>query len=268
MADTELVCYRHPNREVGVICQRCDRGICPDCATPGAVGFLCPDCAGEKTKVRQYNPNAGMLSRAPITFALIAINVAVYVFQVLDPTLWQSLAYAPQFNGANGLLQVFTSGFTHSQTSIMHILLNMYSLFLFGTAIEPMIGKARFAALYFIAMLGGGLGVLVLAPDSVVVGASGAIFGLMGAYLILLRAVGGNASQMYAVIAINLVFGFIQPGIAWQAHVGGLIAGIVVAYIYAQTRKKEQLMIQIVAVAGFAVVLLAAWAVIAPTVAI
>lgn len=268
MSDTQLVCHRHPDREVGVICQRCDRGICPDCSTPGAVGFLCPDCAGEKTKVRQYNPNSGLLSRAPITFTLIAINVAVYVLQLLYPTLWESLAYAPQFDGANGLLQVFTSGFTHSQSSIMHILLNMYSLFLFGTAIEPMIGKLRFISLYMIAMLGGGVGVLVLAPDSAVVGASGAIFGLMGAYLILLRAVGGNPSQMYAVIAINLVFGFIQPGIAWQAHVGGLVVGIIVAYIFAQTRKKEQLTIQIAAVASLAVALLVVWALIAPTVVV
>ncbi len=268
MSDTQLVCYRHPNREVGVICQRCDRGICPDCSTPGAVGFLCPECAGEKTKVRQYNPNAGLLSRAPITFVLIAINVAVYVLQLLNPNLWMSLVYAPQFDVTNGLFQVFTSGFTHSQTSVLHIALNMYSLFLFGSVLEPMIGKLRFISLYMIAMLGGGVGVLLLAPESAVVGASGAIFGLMGAYLILLRAVGGNASQMYAVIGINLVFGFIQPGIAWQAHVGGLIAGVLVAYIFALTRKKDQLLMQIAAVAAVAGFLLATWAIIAPTVII
>jgi membrane associated rhomboid family serine protease len=135
----------------------------------------------------------------------------------------------------------------------------MYSLFVLGTIIEPMIGKLRFTILYMLSIFGGGLGVLYLAEfRTSVVGASGAIFGLMGAYLVLLRALKLDASQMYVLIGINLVIGFL-PGIAWQAHVGGLIVGGAIALIYASTRRREKQRQQTALIVGLVVFLGALW---------
>jgi membrane associated rhomboid family serine protease len=117
----------------------------------------------------------------------------------------------------------------------------MYSLYIFGQVLEPMLGRARFAALYLISILGGSVGVLLLAnPDSWVVGASGAIFGLMAAYFVILRSIGANSGQMLGLIAINLVFGFFSSGISWEGHVGGLVTGGIVALVLANTRLLSQ----------------------------
>ena len=136
---------------------------------------------------------------------------------------------------------MITAGFVHDPNNFLHVLLNMYSLYIFGQVLEPMIGRARFAALYFISIFGGSVGVLWLAsPDSWVVGASGAIFGLMAAYFVILRSVGANSGQMLGLIAINLVFGFFASGVSWQGHVGGLITGGIVALVLANTRMLSQ----------------------------
>jgi membrane associated rhomboid family serine protease len=126
----------------------------------------------------------------------------------------------------------------------------MYTLYIFGQVLEPMLGKARFFALYLISAFGGSVAVLLFGdPASTVVGASGAIFGMMGAYFILLRAIGQQSGQLMGLIAINLVFSFLNQGISWQAHIGGLIVGGAVAGIYAATRKAEQKGMQITGLA-------------------
>jgi membrane associated rhomboid family serine protease len=137
----------------------------------------------------------------------------------------------------------------------MHIALNMYSLYLFGSVIEPLLGKARFLVLYLLAIFGGSVAVLLLNPSTAVLGASGGIFGLMGAYFVILRSLGQRSGQMTGLIALNLILGFL-PGtnISWQAHIGGLIVGGLVAFIYAKTRSpkdklKQQLFVGAVAVA-------------------
>ncbi|NBR65155.1 MAG: rhomboid family intramembrane serine protease [Actinobacteria bacterium] len=259
--DLTTVCYKHPDRETGVSCQRCDRYICTDCATPGAVGFLCPEDAGDRVKIHRPAFQKSPLQAAPVTIVLIAINVLVYIAQQIYPTLIDSLAYANIGSNTSygSIIRVFTSGFTHSNTQLTHILFNMYSLFVLGTVLEPMIGKLRFLILYFIAMFAGAIGVLFLAPfGTSVVGASGAIFGLMAAYLIFLRALKLNAGQMYVIIGINLVLGFI-PGIAWQAHVGGLVAGGATAFVLAYTRKREQKNLQLIGLAVVSIVLIGLW---------
>lgn len=254
-------CYRHPDRETGVSCQRCDRYICVSCAIPGAVGFLCPEDAKDRVKVHRPAFTKSPFQAAPVTIALIVINVLIYVAEQLIPGLVDQLAYAKYFQGSEygSLLRVLTSGFTHDSSQITHILFNMYSLYILGTIIEPMIGKLRFLSLYFLSMLGGGIGVLLLADVGVsVVGASGAIFGLMGAYLVLLRALKLDASQMYILIGINLVIGFL-PGIAWQAHVGGLVVGCLVAFVFSRTRAKVQQTTQIALLFGIVVILGGLW---------
>lgn len=135
--------------------------------------------------------------------------------------------------------QMLTAAFLHG--SWLHIIFNMYTLYIFGQVLEPMLGRARFLALYLISAFGGSVAVLLFSdPTSTVLGASGAIYGLMGAYFILLRAIGERSGQLMGLIAINLIFSFLNPGISWQAHIGGLAIGAAVAGIYAATRKAEQ----------------------------
>jgi rhomboid protease GluP len=139
--------------------------------------------------------------------------------------------------------RLITSMFVHG--GIVHLLFNMYTLYIFGQVLEPMLGRARFLALYLIAAFGGSVAVLLFSnPASSVVGASGAIYGLMGAYFVLLRAIGERSGQLTGLIAINLIFSFISPGISWQAHIGGLLVGAAVAAIYSATRKPEQKTLQ------------------------
>jgi membrane associated rhomboid family serine protease len=196
-----------------------------------------------------------------VTFVLIAINILVYIGLFTIPGFDQQVAFAKYYQGSEfgSILRVITSGFAHDTSDVLHILFNMYSLYVLGTIIEPMIGKLRFVLLYMLSIFGGGLGVLYLAEfGTSVVGASGAIFGLMGAYLVLLRALKLDASQMYVLIGINLVLGFL-PGIAWQAHVGGLIVGGVIALMYAGTRRREKQPQQITLIVGLVVFLGALW---------
>lgn len=254
-------CYRHPGRETGVSCQRCDRYICTDCATPGAVGFLCPDDAGVRVKVNRPRFSSSPLSSAPVTMVLIAINVAVYLGQLLIPSLTEQLIFAKTVQGSEfgTLLRLFTSAFTHSTSSFTHILFNMYSLYILGTIIEPMLGKLRFIALYLLSVLGGGVAFIFLAQaDTSVVGASGAIFGLMGAYVVFLRVLKLDARQMYFIIAINIFISF-SPGISWQSHLGGFLVGAIVAYAFAMTRSRADSRKQVMYLSVIAVTLLALW---------
>lgn len=158
--------------------------------------------------------------------------------------------------------RMITTMFVHSPfniqvpTTIFHILFNMYSLFIFGSVLERAIGRGRFLALYLIAGLGGSVAVdLVAHPLQPVVGASGAIFGLMGAFFVIHRRFGGNSTQLFVVIGLNLVIGFVVPGIAWEAHVGGLITGILVGLIYVGTPSHHQRNQRIALLAGLVLVL-------------
>ncbi len=142
---------------------------------------------------------------------------------------------------------MITSAFAHSTSFYLHVALNMYTLFVFGRILERMLGSLRFLALYVISAIAGSIGVLLLAPPlTPVVGASGAIFGLMGAFLVIHRHFGGNAAQLFVLILINIVIGFI-PGmnIAWQAHMGGLVAGLVAGLIFVRTKDPSQRGLQV-----------------------
>lgn len=193
-----------------------------------------------------------------VTYTLIALNVLFYIAQWVSGTaVFEALAYAPFLTAAEPW-RMLTSAFLHSQSSILHLLFNMYSLFIFGPIIEHAVGRARFLALYLLAAFGGSVAVLLLAPGSVVVGASGAIFGLLGAFFVIQRRLGGNNTGLLILIGLNLVIGFI-PGfsISWQAHVGGLVVGAAVAAVYMATRQRNKRAIQIASVIGIAVVLIA-----------
>lgn len=175
------------------------------------------------------------------TIALIAISVVLWVGQILPGSpLTNYLFFAPLLAQSEPW-RLITAGFVHDPSSPMHIVLNMYSIYIFGATLEPILGRVRFIALYLISILGGSVAVLYLAdPYTPVVGASGAFYGLMGAYFVVLRKVGARSNQMVGLIAINLVFSFMFPGISWQGHIGGLLAGGAVASLYASTRGANQ----------------------------
>jgi membrane associated rhomboid family serine protease len=262
-------CYRHPDREAYIRCQRCDRFICPDCMRPAAVGFQCPECVKEGAKTTRSGRTAyGGLrpSDASITSGvLIALNVAVWIavratggfssqlleWLVLRP---QSLCDLPgpgaeevsrsvceQAGGtylpgvADGAYwQLLTSMFTHEQ--IWHIGFNMLALWVLGPQLELAIGRLRFLALYFISGFAGAAMVIWFGPQySGTLGASGAIFGLMGALAVVAFKVGGDVRGILTWIGINLVLTFAIANISWQGHLGGLIAGTAVgaALVYA-----------------------------------
>lgn len=176
----------------------------------------------------------------------MALCIIVFVLQIIPgSTVTGALLYYPPFTYTEPW-RMLTALFVHSQSSILHLGLNMLSLFLFGPLLERLIGHIRFLALYLIAGFGGSVAVLLLAPQTPVVGASGAIFGLLGAFFVIQRNFGGNSTQLLVVIGLNLAVGFL-PGtnISWQAHLGGLIAGGAVALVYLRTRNRSQRTTQI-----------------------
>ncbi|MGG7465503.1 MULTISPECIES: rhomboid family intramembrane serine protease [unclassified Plantibacter] len=252
-ATSSNTCYRHPNRQSFVLCQRCGRTICGECQTPGAVGFICPECMKEQRQSAPRNRvGARITSSSPIvTYTIIAVTAFVFLLQwipglhVTDALLYAGLYSNPAY--AFEPWRMLTAVFVHSQSFLFHILLNMYTLWIFGRMLETMLGHWRFLALYLISGFAGSLGVLFLAaPNVPVVGASGAIFGLLGAFLVIQRKLGGNTTGLLVLLGINLVIGFI-PGIniAWQAHVGGLVGGALVGLILVGTRKISQRTAQI-----------------------
>ncbi len=252
-------CYRHPGADTFVRCQRCARPVCYQCQTQAPVGVICPECLGQaQAKAPRVGRQAlgGSANQKPVvTYSLIAITGFFYLLQLipgLNMTGW--LAYAPYFSWGEYAAvgapyepwRMLTSVFAHSTGFFFHILLNMYTLWIFGQMLERLLGKARFLTLYLASGLAGSLGVMFwAAPDSYVVGASGAIFGLLGAFLVIQRKLGGQTTQLLVLVGINLVIGFL-PGmsISWQAHLGGLIGGAILGLIFVQTRQLRQQKLQ------------------------
>jgi membrane associated rhomboid family serine protease len=236
---TRQTCYRHPDRETGVSCSNCGRPICPECMTSTPVGMRCPECARQTTKVRvgrgAFSPTAGKM---PATIALIAINVIVFVIELAG-------GGTGSFSGGGNVIndaglhgpdvadgdwwRVISGGFLHA--GLLHLLLNMYVLYVAGSILEPGIGTPRFLGIYFVSLIAGSLGALIVDPNALTVGASGAIFGLMAAVVVIARGRGMEqiASQFGLFIVLNLVLTFSISGISIGGHIGGLIGGFVAA---------------------------------------
>jgi membrane associated rhomboid family serine protease len=232
-------CYRHPNRETGVRCSNCGRPICPDCMTSTPVGMRCPECARQRTRAR----GIGATSDEPVvTYVLIGICVAAFVGELAGG----ASATGGSFGGsrlfvegalrgsevANGdYWRLVTAGFLHA--GFPHLLFNMFSLWILGTLLEPAIGQLRFALIFFVSVLAGSFGALLVDPDALTVGASGGIFGLMGAAVIVLRNRGINPleSGLGIWIGLNLLITFTVDGISIGGHIGGLIGGTLAAVV-------------------------------------
>jgi membrane associated rhomboid family serine protease len=242
-------CYRHPSRETGVSCSNCGNPICPDCMTATPVGMRCPDCAGRRQKVHTLR---SMHADPTATYVLIAVNVLMFLgsgmggsaltgggsggSQVFnDFALW-----GPAVDLRNEYYRLITAGFLHS--GILHIGFNMYILYWLGTMLEPALGHARFLALYFTSLIAGSFGALLLSPNAVTVGASGAGGGLMGGAFVMQRARGINPMQtgIGPIILINLALGFVIPNISIGGHLGGLIGGAVAAFLMDKVSERRR----------------------------
>lgn len=280
-------CYRHPDRQSFVLCQRCMRTICPECQTQAAVGVICPECmkeqqrnrtpAQKRAQRRWGNRSAGPVAIAGrsgkpiVTYVILAITSFIGLVQLI-PGLGDVISDALLFHAAylypslSGLpfepWRLLTAVFAHG--GFIHLALNMLALWMLGQSLEPMLGRARFLALYLISGLGGSVMVALIAPNTATVGASGAVFGLMAALLIIGRHIGANVTGILIVLGINFAFGFFVGGIAWQAHLGGAIVGALVAFILTRTRKRSQRAWQIVLLVAVVVLLLVVVAFVPP----
>jgi len=231
-----MYCYRHPDRETRVTCSECGRPICEDCMTFAPVGIRCPDHSGQPQGAARLTQGMRRTSfessAALVTKVLVGINVAVYLLE---------LAMGGQINGTgneiytNGVLygpavaagdwwRLISAAFLHYGP--LHLGMNMLALWWFGAAVEQVLGRGRYLLLYLVSGLAGSAGALVLSPTNLTVGASGAIFGILGAAFVLERqrtyVLGGGA---VSIIALNLAFTLFVPGISIGGHLGGLAGG-------------------------------------------
>jgi membrane associated rhomboid family serine protease len=254
--DEPATCYRHPAREAHVRCTRCNRRICPDCMIDASVGFQCPECVQEGNKgVRQARTTFGGRvggNDGIVTKVLIGINVVVFFLQQASTSFENHLVLVgnafdistgQQVGVADGeYYRLLTAAFMHG--GFLHIAFNMYALYLFGPPLESALGRGRYLALYLLSALGGSAASYSFnAPNQASLGASGAVFGLLGAFFIVNRKFGRDNSGLLVLVAINLALAFL-PGfgnIDWHAHVGGLITGALVAsaMVYAPRNKRN-----------------------------
>ncbi|MET7132997.1 MULTISPECIES: rhomboid family intramembrane serine protease [Cellulosimicrobium] len=251
-----------------VRCQRCGRPACPECQRPAAVGVQCVDCVRDAARQAPTQRTAlgGKVRGGPpvVTFTIIGLCVVSWLLQLVTGGTWTNmLAFAP-WVGELQPYRFLTAAFLHS-TSPVHILFNMYALWITGPFLEQQLGRLRFTALYLLSALGGSVGYLLLAggPTSEawyqpVVGASGAVFGLFGAILLVLRRTGRNAMQIVVLIGINFAIGLFFPGIAWQAHLGGLVVGLALGAAYAYAPRERRTLVSVGATVVVVVALVAA----------
>ncbi len=235
------VCYRHPMRPTGVHCVRCDRPICPECMRPASVGFQCPDDVrlGRQTQRAPRTvagaPVTAGSDRPWVTWSIIALNVAAYVASAVGSvdgvnqnhttrlfTDWQLVPFSVAND--NEFYRLLTATFLHY--GLLHLLLNMIALAMVGPYLERLLGRWRYVAVYLLSGLGGSVAVYVFGSElGPVVGASGAIFGLFAACLLLVRELGLDVRTLVATIVLNFVLTFSVPDISRLGHIGGFVFG-------------------------------------------
>ena len=265
------VCYRHPGRETYVSCVRCGRPACPDCLRSAAVGQQCVDCVrqgsrGSRQPMAIFGGRA--TSGAVVTWTLVALNVAAYLVEIAYSKIidYGQMVGGPAFDPTLGHLvgvahgdwyRLLTSMFLHeplgSGVGILHIAFNMWALIIVGPTLERVLGRVRFLAVYLVSGLAGSVFFFLIAsPFEPALGASGAIFGLFGAWFVMSRRLRVDSRQIVMLIVLNLVISFVVSGIAWQDHVGGLIAGTALTAAYAYAPRENRTLVQ----AGATVLLL------------
>ena len=253
-----LRCYRHPDRETGVSCSECGRGICPDCMVFAPVGIRCPDHSGQAQGARRVVKQVQRrTSRNPgiVTMTLIAINVGIYLLQLAGGAsinansgwIYEHGALFIEAIDSGGQLvglahgewwRLLTAAFLHYGP--IHLGLNMLAIWWIGRPLEDWLGPVRYVLLYVVAGLAGSAGALIANPNAITVGASGAIFGILGAAIVLERqqtyVLGGSAITL---LVVNLAFTFAVPGISIGGHLGGLAGGALVILALSQFGKRS-----------------------------
>lgn len=246
-----IYCYRHPDRPTRLSCTECGRPVCVECSRDAAVGQKCPECAkpiGRNRVIDARTIRRVDRSTTPVTWALIAINAGIFLLGMASPEMDRRIfvdfsQYRPLIDDGE-IWRLVTSMFVHA--NVTHILFNMWALYLFGPALERRFGSMSFASLYVACGLGGASLYYAVGRLDPAVGASGAIFGLMGALLAATyrqrHTPAGRAvfSQLMLLLGINLALPFVIPNIAWEAHVGGLVAGIAISTAWDQVRHGER----------------------------
>ena len=265
-------CYRHPRRETGVSCSNCDRPICHECMIPAAVGFRCPECVkeqnagGSRAKVvsrgqirSRWGAAGGVTGTGGITATkvLVALNVLMFVLEIATGAtslmgggsgkalVDLGALYVPDVLIGHQYWRMFTSMFLHS--GIIHVAFNMWALWAIGGFVEVALGRLKFLIVYFVSGFAGSVLVLIAAPaNSLVVGASGAIFGVFGALAVHAYLNRGRDFQSQAllrnvlfILVINLVFSFTAGFVSWQAHIGGLVAGAATTFVLMLGGRKD-----------------------------
>ncbi|MFI6992292.1 rhomboid family intramembrane serine protease [Nonomuraea wenchangensis] len=260
-AEAVPTCYRHPEKETWVRCQRCERPICPECMRDAAVGFQCPECVAEGNRgIRQARSTfGGNVVRTPIvTYTILVINLLIFGAQYLigdrvtgELAMWPAgVALGEQYH------RLITAAFVHG--GVMHILFNSWALYVVGPYLERSFGHARYLAIYLLSALGGSVLGLWLDPLSQpTVGASGAIFGLFGAVFVVGRRLNMDVRGIAVLIAINLAITFVVSGISWTGHIGGLITGSLLAAAIAYAPSRNRTLWQAATIAGVLIVLIA-----------
>lgn len=290
-------CYRHPDRPTYIRCQHCGRPICGDCMISAAVGFQCPECVSRGARETRQNegPYGGRRSVNPrtTTLVLMGLNIGVWVLilltggsgsslanllaispdgfclSLLDPSQWFPGATSPAQCAASGAgswqagvssgawWQPLTSVFTHTEP--LHLAMNMLSLWFLGPPMEAALGRVRFLATYLLAGLAGSAAVMWLSdPQALTLGASGAVFGLIGSLVVVGLKVRADLQVAFTWLGINLVYSFLGPGISWQGHLGGLVGGALAAAIIVHAPRADRSRTQLLGLAGLAVVVLGA----------
>jgi len=239
-------CYRHPDRETRLSCSECGRPICTECMTMAPVGLRCPDHSGKPQGVARMTQgvrraSTGGANTALLTKILVGLNVLVFLVGLGQGGTLGGSGSSLFYRGAlvvrgidpsgqlvglaeNEWWRLLTSAFLHG--GIIHLGMNMFALWLFGQALEAYLGRWRFLVLYLVAGLAGSAGALLFSPSAVTVGASGAIFGIMGAALVLERqGINVFGGSVLGVIVLNLAFTFVIPNISIGGHLGGLAGG-------------------------------------------
>lgn len=249
-------CYRHPDREAYISCQRCERLICPECMQDASVGFQCPSCIAEGAKsVRTPRTIAGGAvsgREGVVSLTLIGINVVAYILQITSGGVTGAIYEHGSLWGygvADGdYWRLITSAFLHG--SILHLAFNMYALYLFGPFVERALGMWRFIAAYATSAMAGSVFVYVLAdPRTDTIGASGAVFGLFAMALVLLLRAKQDVRTLLVLLAINAVIST-QGNISWEAHLGGFIGGLLLGATFAYAPRGRKGLTQLIVFAA------------------
>lgn len=258
-------CYRHPDRDTLVRCSSCERPICTSCMNETPVGLRCPSCAGTPTGVRRAVERSYRRGRVPITAAIMAVTCLAFVLQLgtsgqrgLNGGLTEAFELWGPFVSSDGeWWRILTVALVHG--SIAHLAMNMISLWIVGSIVETGLGPVRYVGIYVAAVVWGSLGAMVLQPGAPVVGASGGIFGVFAAIMVVQLMRGGTvSSDIFGVLVLNLFITFAIPGISIGGHLGGIVGGALAAFaalgVDRQVRGPQRQKVAVAAMAAVVVV--------------